>query len=83
MHDCIVHNDDWLYLGAHCRDSGVILLVSGGAGMELLQIWGHWAQGESLGHRQTPSVLCICTQLSLNIYKQHSFFDCANQHRYL
>ncbi len=23
-----------------CRDSGVILLASGGAGLELLQIWG-------------------------------------------
>ncbi|KAL0032293.1 hypothetical protein WJX79_002910 [Trebouxia sp. C0005] len=30
------------------RDSGVILLASGGAGLELLQIWGHWAKG-SLG----------------------------------
>jgi hypothetical protein len=31
-----------------CRDSGVILLASGGASMELLQIWGHWVAG-SLG----------------------------------
>ena len=29
-----------LSLIAHHRDSGVILLASGGAGMELLQIWG-------------------------------------------
>ncbi|DBB05629.1 TPA: hypothetical protein ACH3X1_012246 [Trebouxia sp. C0004] len=29
-------------------DSGVNLLASGGAGLELLQIWGHWAEG-SLG----------------------------------
>ncbi|DBB00556.1 TPA: hypothetical protein ACH3X3_002255 [Trebouxia sp. C0006] len=27
------------------RDSGVILLASGGAGSELLSIWGHWARG--------------------------------------
>ncbi|KAL0028730.1 hypothetical protein WJX79_002793 [Trebouxia sp. C0005] len=34
------------------RDSGVILLASGGAGLELLQIWGHWAKG-SLGQAYT------------------------------
>ncbi|KAL0050179.1 hypothetical protein WJX82_005939 [Trebouxia sp. C0006] len=30
------------------RDCGVTLLAAGGAGLELLQIWGHWAKG-SLG----------------------------------
>ncbi len=39
--------DKCVYWDAHCRDSGVILLASGGAGMELLQIWGHWVKGRS------------------------------------
>ncbi|KAL0050697.1 hypothetical protein WJX82_005328 [Trebouxia sp. C0006] len=30
------------------RDSGVILLASGGAGMELLQIWGHWIKAKGI-----------------------------------
>ncbi len=30
-----------LMIWHHCRDSGVILLASGGVGMELLQIWGN------------------------------------------
>lgn len=28
-----------------CRDSGVILLASGGAGVDLLSIWGPWQSG--------------------------------------
>ena len=62
MHDCIIHNDNWLYRCARCRDSGVILLASGGAGMELLQIWGHWVQDESWSH--------LHMQIALNA--QHS-----------
>ena len=38
---CItVLHDNCLYWSAHRRDSGVILLASGGASMKLLQIWG-------------------------------------------
>ena len=45
LHEVTIAN--CLYWDAHRRDSGVILSASGGAGMELLQIWGHWIKGKS------------------------------------
>ncbi len=71
MHDFIKQNDNNFYLCVCYRDSGVILLASGGAGMELLQIWGHWFQG--LDHRSSAHANSIqCT-------KQYSVPSCTKQ----